>query len=127
VQDVIVAGHDRRDVGVLIVPHVESCRSLCPSLPDDASAEAVVQSEDVRGFFCRLVDDIVSDSRGATESIARAAVLTRPPSLDLGELTDKGSVNQRAVLAVRARLVEALYATGEDALSVVGEGDVLRR
>jgi feruloyl-CoA synthase len=80
----------------------------------------------VRGFFCRLADEIVSDSRGATESIARAAMLTRPPSLDLGELTDKGSVNQRAVLAARARLVDALY--GRDgSFSVAGEGDILRR
>jgi feruloyl-CoA synthase len=127
VQDVIVTGHDRRDVGVLIVPHVDSCRALCPSVPDDAAAEAVVRSEGARAFFCRLVDDIASDARGATESIVRAAVLTRPPSLDLGELTDKGSINQRAVLAARARLVDALYGADEDLVSVAGEGDIVRR
>jgi feruloyl-CoA synthase len=37
-------------------------------------------------------------------------VLAEPPSLDVGEMTDKGSINQRAVLAHRADLVEALYA-----------------
>ncbi len=37
-------------------------------------------------------------------------LLAEPPSLDAGEATDKGSINQRAVLARRAALVEELYA-----------------
>jgi len=40
----------------------------------------------------------------------RAVVLAEPASLDIGEMTDKGSINQRAVLAHRAAVVEALYA-----------------
>lgn len=41
--------------------------------------------------------------------MARLALLAEPPSLDLGEVTDKGSINQRAVLRHRAALVEALH------------------
>ena len=42
-------------------------------------------------------------------STARAVVLAEPPSIDRGEVTDKGSINQRAVLTHRADLVDALY------------------
>lgn len=126
VQDVVVAGHDRRDVGVLLVPHVDACRALAPSLPGDAPAEAVLGAEGVLTFFRALAEDLAKDLRGATESVARAALLTRPPSLDLGELTDKSSINQRAVLSVRAQLVDALY-DADGPLSVPGQGEVLRR
>jgi feruloyl-CoA synthase len=36
-------------------------------------------------------------------------ILSRPASLDAGEVTDKGYVNQRKVLAQRAALVGLLY------------------
>ena len=51
---------------------------------------------------------LASYNAGPTR-IARLQVLTEPPSIDRGEVTDKGSINQRAVLAHRAALVEALY------------------
>jgi feruloyl-CoA synthase len=43
--------------------------------------------------------------------VARLILLEAPPSLDAGEITDKGSINQRAVLARRADIVEEVYAT----------------
>ena len=55
-----------------------------------------------RGIFCDTPPE--SPTR-----IARAIVLDEPPSLDAGEMTDKGSINQRAVLARRKSLVEELY------------------
>ena len=48
--------------------------------------------------------------RGTSSRVRRAVLLAEPPSLDIGEMTDKGSINQRAVLANRAALVEELYA-----------------
>jgi feruloyl-CoA synthase len=47
---------------------------------------------------------------GSANRVARAVVLAEPPSIDKGEVTDKGSINQRAVLARRAALVDASYA-----------------
>ena len=49
-------------------------------------------------------------AQGSSMRIARCLVLTEPPSIDAGEITDKGYLNQRAVLAKRAALVERLYA-----------------
>jgi hypothetical protein len=48
---------------------------------------------------------------GSSNRIARMAFLTVPPSLDAGEITDKGSINQRAMLRHRAAVVDALYTT----------------
>jgi feruloyl-CoA synthase len=55
-------------------------------------------------------------STGSSNRIARLLVLEEPPSLDAGEMTDKGSINQRAVLARRAALVEELYTDSERVL-----------
>ena len=55
---------------------------------------------------------------GSSARITRIAVLRAPPSLEAGELTDKGSINQRAVLARRAGLIEALYAAPEGSVLV---------
>ena len=54
-------------------------------------------------------DAFAGQSTGSSNRITRAIVLEEPPSLDAGEMTDKGSINQRAVLARRAALVEELY------------------
>jgi feruloyl-CoA synthase len=49
------------------------------------------------------------ENPGSSHRIARALILDEPPSIDAGEITDKGYINQRAVLSRRAALVEALY------------------
>ena len=50
-------------------------------------------------------------STGSSNRVGRAILLGEPPSLDAGEMTDKGSINQRAVLERRADLVAELYAS----------------
>ena len=47
---------------------------------------------------------------GSSRRVARVTILTEPPSIDAGEITDKGYVNQRATLERRAATVAALYA-----------------
>ncbi|HZN86083.1 MAG TPA: feruloyl-CoA synthase, partial [Burkholderiales bacterium] len=58
----------------------------------------------------KLLDALAARSTGSSNRIARALLLPGPLSIDAGEITDKGSVNQRAVLRARADLVELLYA-----------------
>jgi feruloyl-CoA synthase len=64
----------------------------------------------MRSEFARLLDTLLQAGSGASSRICRAILLAELPSLDIGEMTDKGSINQRAVLANRAALVEDLYA-----------------
>ena len=55
---------------------------------------------------------------GSSQRVARVLLMTEPPNIDAGEITDKGYLNQRAILARRVELVERLYsdAPGDDAI-----------
>ncbi|HEX6721210.1 MAG TPA: feruloyl-CoA synthase [Burkholderiaceae bacterium] len=108
VQDAVIAGIDRSSVAALIFPRVDACRRLA-GLPDTAPAPEVLHHAAVRAFFQAVVDRLALLSTGSANRVARIHLLAEPPSIDRGELTDKGSINQRAVLQHRAALVEALY------------------
>ena len=119
VRDVVLAGPDRDELAALIIPDVEACRKLAANLPPDAAAAAVLAHPQVRTAFERCLDELSDPSRGTSARIGRAILLAEPPSLDVGEVTDKGSINQRAVLAHRAALVEELYADPPSANVIV--------
>jgi len=110
VQDVVVAGHDRDYIAVMVFARVDECRALCHPLPKQASASEVLADPAVRLRFQRLLDQLASEATGSATRIERALLLEAPPSIDANEITDKGSINQRAVLDHRAALVDELYA-----------------
>ena len=114
VQDVVLAGLNRDDVGALIFPRIDDARRRF-GLAAEASAPQVLADPRVRAFFQALVERLWHDGSGSANRIARALLLAEPPDIDRGELTDKGSINQRAVLTQRAALVERLYAAQPDA------------
>jgi feruloyl-CoA synthase len=116
VGDVVVTGHDRHEIGVLIVPNLAACRQLAGALAD-APAALVYAHPDVVAMFRALVERLYAEGTGSASRVARAALLDPPPSLASGEVTDKGSINQRMVLAQRAATVEALY-RGDATLTV---------
>ena len=109
VTDVVVAGHDRDDATALVVPYLPACRDLA-RIGDDAGAADILASRHVRIAFADLLAKFNKGAGGSSGRFARILLMDDPPSLDTGELTDKGSINQRAVLAHRADLVEELYA-----------------
>lgn len=110
VRDVVIAGHDRDELGMLIVPDVEACRACCPDLRSEADSRDVLRHDAVRARFRALLGSFAATGTGSANRIARAILLDEPPSLDAQEVTDKGSLNQRAILTRRAQLVQALYA-----------------
>ena len=93
VQDAVIAGHDRHELTALIIPRMGT-----PNTPG------------LRDACRRILDQVAQSATGASTAIVRAVLLTDPLSIDAGEITDKGSINQRAVLKARSRLVEDLYA-----------------
>jgi feruloyl-CoA synthase len=122
VRDVVLAAPDRDDVAALIIPDIEACRKVAPDLPSDAPATSVLSDARVRKSFAAFLSELSAPSRGTSARIRRAILLTEPPSLDVGEVTDKGSINQRAVLAHRASLVEDLYAAPPPAHVIAAGG-----
>jgi feruloyl-CoA synthase len=118
VQDAVITGIDRDDVGAMIFPRIEACRTLA-GLDRNASAQDVLRAPSVRAFFAQCIERLNAAATGSATFIARIRLMSQPPSLDLGEVTDKGSINQRAVLQHRAALVEAMYAQGVDHSEVI--------
>jgi len=79
-------------------------------LPADAPMADVLASAPVLAHFQTVVDALAKNATGSANRIARLCLLAEPPTIDRGEVTDKGSINQRAVLAHRADTVDALHA-----------------
>jgi feruloyl-CoA synthase len=121
VRDVVLAGADRDEIAALIIPDLDACRKLAPDLAPDAPAAVLLADARVRSKFARLLAALSEPGRGTSARVRRAVLLAEPPSLDVGEVTDKGSINQRAVLAHRAALVEELYAYAPPAHVIVAE------
>src|SRR5206468_400942 len=103
-RDVVIAGADRDEIGALIFPNLDACRKLA------ASARDVTGDARVRDELRARLTAFARTSTGSSNRVCRAILLGEPPSLDAGEMTDKGSINQRAVLERRADLVTELYA-----------------
>ncbi|MEP7296867.1 MAG: feruloyl-CoA synthase [Burkholderiales bacterium] len=108
VQDVVVAGINRDEIGVLIFPRPDACRAHA-GLPAGTGMAEVLAAPAMRQLFQTLVDDLYASGTGSATRVARAVVLVEPPSIDRGEVTDKGSINQRAVLLHRDAIVQAMY------------------
>ncbi|HEV8691112.1 MAG TPA: feruloyl-CoA synthase, partial [Ideonella sp.] len=92
--DVVVTGHDREEVGLLVFPS-----------PTAKSLEAIELASRVGAALQALRNE----GGGTSQSPGRALLLAEAPNADAGEITDKGYLNQRAVLAHRAADVLALY------------------
>ena len=107
IQDVVLTGLNRGEVGALVFP-TAAVRTLT-DLPPDAPLAEVLRHRAVRAKFQSLVTDLSLTATGSANRVARLLLLAEPPSIDKGEITDKGSINQRAVLKERDALVQALY------------------
>lgn len=108
VSDVVVAGHDRDDIRVLAFPDPASCRKLA-DLPESTPMAEVLGHPAVRKVFEDKLSVQAKEATGSSNRVVAAMLVAEPPAIDLGEITDKGSLNQRAVLSHRAVLVEELY------------------
>jgi len=95
---------------VLVFPALDACRALDPSLSQTATPADIVGSAAVRAKFAELLRAMAARASGSSRRIERAILLAEPPSIDNHEMTDKGSINQKAVLKNRAAVVDDLFA-----------------
>jgi feruloyl-CoA synthase len=98
IQDAVITGHDRNEIGALVF--------LSPAAKDI----------DVRAKLTQVLKELSKESGSSTHPV-RLLVMTEPPQIDAGEITDKGYLNQRAVLECRAALVEQLYSNSPDVVT----------
>ena len=108
IQDVVVTAPNRECIGLLVFPQLAACRELA-GLPDGATAEQVLASAKLRTWLGELLERLNLQATGSASRLAWACLMSEPPSLDKGEVTDKGSLNQRVILSCRAERIDALY------------------
>jgi feruloyl-CoA synthase len=106
-QDIVVTGHDGDAVRFLVFPNLAACRALA-GLPEGASADEVIADAKVRAGIAQGLARLKAQGGGSSTHATRALLLAEPPSVDGGEITDKGYINQRAVLARRPDAVAVL-------------------
>ncbi len=104
VQDAVITGHDREEIGALVFVNPAAAKAL--------GLDAAGVREKLRGALQKLA----SESTGSSTAPMRLLVMEEPPSIDANEITDKGYINQRAMLERRAAQVEKLHAGGPDVI-----------
>jgi feruloyl-CoA synthase len=112
-QDIVLTGHDRDDIGFLVFPNIGECRRLA-GLGDDAPVAAVLAHPTIKERVREGLVRLKQQGGGSSTYPTRAMLMADPPSSEHGELTDKGYINQRAVLTRRADRVLELYSDVPD-------------
>ena len=119
VRDAVIAGLDRDDLAAILILDPDGCHTELPHLAGQFSTGALADDPGVRALLAEGLARFAQDSTGSATRVNRALILDSALSIDAGEITDKGSVNQRAVLECRADLVNELYAPQRSARIVI--------
>jgi feruloyl-CoA synthase len=106
-QDIVVTGHGGDEVRFLVFPSIPACRALA-GLPESAGVSEVIGHAKVRSAIAQGLAKLKAQSGNSSGHATRALLLAEPASVDGGEITDKGYINQRAVLTRRAEAVARL-------------------
>jgi feruloyl-CoA synthase len=109
-RDVVIAGLDRDDLAGIVILDPDGVREACPHLKGVSDLATLAADPALRALYAERLSAFAAEATGSATRIQRIVLLGEPLSIDRGEVTDKGSVNQRAVIACRADLVEELYA-----------------
>jgi feruloyl-CoA synthase len=112
-QDIVVAGHDKDDIGFMVFPNIAECRRIA-GLGEDAPVDVVIGHPVIKERVREGLVRMKRDGGGSSTYPARVLLMAEPPSPEAGELTDKGYINQRAVLTRRADRVLELYSDVPD-------------
>ncbi|MBV9065906.1 MAG: feruloyl-CoA synthase [Methylobacteriaceae bacterium] len=108
-RDAVITGHDRDDLGAILILDPEGCRSCFSDIPAAITPADLAGHTGLRGELGERLASFARSATGSSTRLTRIAILDETPSIDKGEVTDKGSINQRAMLAHRKDIVEALY------------------
>ncbi|MBR0991342.1 feruloyl-CoA synthase [Bradyrhizobium japonicum] len=106
-QDIVVSGHGGDEVRFLVIPNVAACRAHA-GLGETADVDEVLAHDKVRSAIAQGLVKLRQQGPNSSGHATRALLLAEPPSVDGGEITDKGYINQRAVLTRRADAVARL-------------------
>jgi feruloyl-CoA synthase len=109
IQDAVITGHDRSFLGAIVFPELNFCKKLA-KLDDENDVGKIVRDPSVLAALQAVLNDFSKQNTGSSTLIKRALFADFNLSIDKGEITDKGSINQRQILANRKEYVEMIYA-----------------
>jgi feruloyl-CoA synthase len=109
--DLVVSGESRDEIALLAFVDLERARGIATDVEPDASAAEVFASTALFAHLQAKLAALAAKDKGSATHVARLLLLAEPPSLDAGEITDKGSLNQRAILGRRAALADEAHRT----------------
>lgn len=109
IQDAVITGYNHDFVGAIVFPELRYCKKLA-NLGDDADVKTIVYHPSVLDALQTVLNEFAQQSTGSSTLIKRAVFADFTLSIDKGEITDKGSINQRMILANRTAYVDMIYA-----------------
>jgi len=109
VQDVVITGRDRGFIGAMIFPDMGHIRELLENGGESMSDEEILAHENVREVFETSLKTLAGDNAGSSMRVKRLRLLAEPPQMDKHEITDKGSINQNAVMTYRKADLDDMY------------------
>ena len=112
VSDAAVTGENRDEVGLLGFANLEACKAAIGPAAAGLTPAELVAHPAVHEALRAKIAAYNRDRPGSSQRVRRVLLMTDPPDIDAGEITDKGYLNQRAILNARAALVERLYEGG---------------
>ena len=120
IQDAVVTGHDRDEIGLLVFPNGAGLAQVA-ELPSDTPIGDLIAHPAVKQALIGAMARYNADHPASSQRIARVLIMDGPPQMDANEITDKGYINQRAVIENRSGLIETLYAGGPGTI-IIGAG-----
>jgi feruloyl-CoA synthase len=111
--EVVVVGADRADVRILVFPDWQVCASTVGLSPTAKPAE-IASNKSIRVIFLERLSKLAAAGTGSSSRIVAALLVEVPPSSSAGELTEKGTVNSRALQRNRPELLETLFGDTDD-------------
>ncbi len=111
--EVVIVGADRKDVRMLIFPDWEHCAQAAGSHPD-ATCSEIASNYRLREEVLKRLSRLAATATGSSNRIVAALLVDIPPSATAGELTEKGTVNSRALQRNRPELIDALFSDSDE-------------
>ncbi|MFW1807427.1 feruloyl-CoA synthase [Acinetobacter ursingii] len=109
IQDVCITGSNLNSIGFLIFPKLDVCAQYAGLTFKDHPAEEILKHPKVQQWFRQFLLNFNKDATGSSNRVSMLYLMTEPPQLDTGEVTDKGNLNQSNIAKRRADLIEELY------------------
>jgi feruloyl-CoA synthase len=108
IHDAVVTGSNRDHIGLLVWLNESGCKQFLAA-SGKATSEPLISNPLIHAKLAKDLARYNARYSGSSRSIRRLMLMCQPPGIDTGEITDKGYINQRAVLEHRADLVQRLH------------------